>query len=832
MNQAYEQKRFFSILTVMENYICIHGHFYQPPRENPWLEAIERQASAQPYHDWNKRITAECYMPNSIARILDDKGRIDRIINNYSRISFNFGPTLLSWMEAEEPETYARILEADIMSRDRFSGHGSAMAQGYNHAILPLCNNRDRLTQVIWGISDFTRRFGRRPEGMWMPETAVDLQTLDVMAQQGIKFVVLAPHQAKNIRKRGESKWQSVADYGIDTGRVYEIELPGGQNMAVFFYNGVISSAVGFQRLLGDGSNFLNRLMGAFSPGRDYSQLVHIAVDGETFGHHHQFGEMALAFVIDKIESDMKVRLTNYGEYLEKNPPSWCAEIWDNSSWSCCHGVERWREDCGCSTGGNPGWRQKWRAPLRRALDELRDRLEPLYASEAGNLFNDPWAARNDYIDLIMDHEPEAAGRFFEAHARRPLDDKERIRALELLEMQRHALLMYTSCGWFFDDLAGIETLQVLQYAGRAIQLAEKLSGKSDIEAPFLETLDEAKSNQPEKGNGRDLYLKHVRPSIIDDPDIAAHYAMRSLFGNFPQRADFYSRVIDCRDMQTVERDGDKLILGSCAITSKITGESSDLDFAAIYQRTAKACLHLKKPEPIDKEYEDARQKKIAEMRGVFEKEQDMTRVFRLMEECFRDGCFELANLIEDERLEIFERIFMAAVTDFRAHARQMFARITPVVELMPGLDMKPMPRFEAIANEHFHFQLLDDFLRRPVLPDAVRSLLKTAECLNIKWQENRLEPEIRSIIETLAREALQSPADTAARHNLTTALRAEKILPFAVNFYETQNHCYALLRNQYPEIKAAADKGDPDAVNSIEELKTLGTLLSIKVDD
>jgi len=815
---------------ITENFICIHGHFYQPPRENPWLETIERQESAQPYHDWNQRISAECYTPNSLARILDGAGYIDRIINNYSRISFNFGPTLLSWMEVSEPETYARILEADRISYDRFSGHGSAMAQGYNHAILPLCNNRDKLTQVLWGILDFSRRFGRQPEGMWLPETAVDLETLDIMAQQGIKFVVLAPHQAKNIRKRGETRWQSVANCGIDTGKAYEIELPSGRNMAIFFYNGAISSAVGFHGLLGDGNNFLNRLMGAFSNELSCSQLVHIAVDGETFGHHHQFGEMALAYAIDKIESEGNVHLTNYGEFLERNPPFWYVEIWENSSWSCCHGIERWREDCGCSTGANPAWRQKWRAPLRMALDELRDRLAPLYLSGAKNLLDDPWSARNDYINLILDREPESAERFFSTHAARPLDEKERIRALKLLEMQRQALLMYTSCGWFFDDIAGIETIQVVQYAGRAIQLAENLSGESDIETSFLEKLAEAESNQPEKGNGRDLYLKFVTPTIIDDAGVAAHYAMRSLFQEFPPRVDFYSRIIERRELQAVERTGAKLILGSYSITSRITGEFTDVDFAAIYPWNTRTCFRIKKPQQEDKRYEAAAQKKITEMRAAFEKEEDIFKVFRIMEECFSDGCYELKDLIEDERRKIFECLLASTVAEIDVHAWKMFARVTPLVESMLDIGMTPPTRFMTIADEHIHAQLLDEFMRRPVCIDSVRALLETAHRRNIQWRRNMLEPEIRSIITSLARKAQQFPDDATARHDLTAAVIAAKTLPFAVNFYETQNHCYALLRSRYPETKIADDIGNPDAAILREEFNKLGALLSIKI--
>ena len=820
----------------MSRYICIHGHFYQPPRENPWLEAIELQESAQPYHDWNQRISAECYATNSLARILDGTGYIDKIINNYSRISFNFGPTLLSWLEDGDPETYARILEADRLSRDRFSGHGSAMAQGYNHAILPLCNRRDKHTQVLWGIRDFMRRFDRLPEGMWLPETAVDLQTLDVLAQQGIRFVVLAPHQAKNVRGYGESEWQSVANCGVDTGMAYEVELPGGQNIAVFFYDGAISNAVGFQKLLSDGHNFLNRLMGAFSPESDRPQLVHVAVDGETFGHHHQFGEMALAYLIDKIESGGDVRLTNYGEYLEKNPPSRYVEIVDGSSWSCCHGIERWREDCGCSSGANPGWRQKWRTPLRSALDELRDRLEPLYASEMKNLLRDPWAARDGYIDLILDRGQETVERFFAAYAVRPLDRKDRVRALELLEMQRFALLMYTSCGWFFDDITGIETLQILQYAGRAIQLAD--SSGSDIEASFLETLSEAESNQSEKGNGRDLYLKFVKPAIIDDIGIAAHYAMRSLVYDFPARADFYSRIIDRGDLRVINHNNAKLIVGNCTIISGITGEFADVDFAAIYPWNTRACVRLKTPEQSGNarqslKYRDCEaviQGKMAEMIAAFEKEEDMLKVFRLMDECYGDACFALKDLIKDEQLKFFECLIASATASLNAQTRHIFARIAPLMESMLNLGMTPPPRFLIVDNERFHSQLLNECMRRPVRPGNVLSLLETAKRRNIQWRQDALEPEIRAIIESLALQVCRSPTDVTARRNLTAALIATKYLPFTVDLHNAQNHCYALLRSQYPEIMAAVGTGNAEAESLYAEFQALGEMLSIKL--
>jgi alpha-amylase/alpha-mannosidase (GH57 family) len=473
----------------MNRHLCIHGHFYQPPRENPWLEAIEPQDSAHPYHDWNERITAECYGPNAMARILDG----ERIVNNYAQISFNFGPTLLAWMEEEKPEVYHAILEADRLSRARFDGHGSALAQPYHHSILPLANPRDKRTEILWGLADFERRFGRRAEGIWLPEAAVDLESLDILAAEGVLFTILEPGQALRVRPQGSEGWS----HEVDTTVPYEIALPSGRTLAVFFYDGATSRAVAFEGLLSSGERFARRLISRF-PDDNAEHLVHIATDGETYGHHHAYGEMALSYALHQIEANGWAKLTNYGAYLAGHPPRHEAEIREHTSWSCAHGVERWRSDCGCHTGGGEGWNQAWRAPLRQALDWLRDEVAPLYEAEAGRIFDDPWAARDAYI-----HERRSGAREHPSGAR----------ALELLEMQRHALLMYTSCGWFFSDLAGIETVQILQYAGRVVQLAERLFGVA-IEEGFLSRLERAWSNSSAAGTGRDLYEKHVRSAM------------------------------------------------------------------------------------------------------------------------------------------------------------------------------------------------------------------------------------------------------------------------------------------------------------------------------
>ncbi|HEY7821151.1 MAG TPA: DUF3536 domain-containing protein, partial [Vicinamibacteria bacterium] len=485
-------------------HVCIHGHFYQPPRENPWLEAVEPQDEAAPYHDWNERITAECYAPNTASRILDDRDRIVDIVNNYSHISFDFGPTLLSWLERNAPEVYRAILDADQESARRFGGHGSAIAQAYNHAILPLAPTEDKELQVEWGFRDFEARFGRAPEGMWLPETGVDLESLEMLAARQIRFTILAPHQAARVRKVGDSRWEDVSGARVDPTVPYLQRLPSGRSITLFFYDGPASRAVAFERLLHRGENLARRLV-SIVRDKESPRLGHIATDGETYGHHHAHGDMALAFALRAIEAQALATLTNYGAFLELSPPAHEVEIFERTSWSCAHGVERWRSDCGCSTGGKDGWNQAWRAPLREALDWLRMRLRPHLKRGEDALFKAPRAALLDYIEVILDRSLENVDRFLSRHAKTPLSSEDRVRALKLLELERQLQLMYTSCGWFFSDVSGIETVQVLQYAGRVIQLAERF-GQTQLEPQLLERLAHARSNIHDKGTARQIY--------------------------------------------------------------------------------------------------------------------------------------------------------------------------------------------------------------------------------------------------------------------------------------------------------------------------------------
>ncbi|MCB0636913.1 MAG: DUF3536 domain-containing protein, partial [Lewinella sp.] len=442
-----------------KKYCCIHGHFYQPPRENAWLETIEVQDSAAPYHDWNERINFECYAPNAKARILDDEGYIIGIENNYADISFNFGPTLLSWMEKADPATYEAIIAADKIGQERY-GHGGAIAQVYSHLIMPLANERDKRTQVAWGLRDFERRFGRPATGIWLAETAVDTDTLEILVDFGLAYTILAPRQAKAVKAPGAKEWTELAPGTVDPRRPYLCRLPSGRSISLFFYDGHVSQAVAFEGLLNDGRLLADRLVGTLDESGEV-QLGHIATDGESYGHHHPKGEMALAGCLRHLREHEGVTLTNYAAFLEEHPPKWEARIYDNSSWSCVHGVERWRSDCGCNSGGHMGWNQAWRGPLRAALDWLRDELVPIFTERTAPFLVDPWKGRDAYIDVILDRSGDALATFLDHQVKNPLSDDECTTLLRLLEMQRHAVLMYTSCGWFFDEISGLETNQI-----------------------------------------------------------------------------------------------------------------------------------------------------------------------------------------------------------------------------------------------------------------------------------------------------------------------------------------------------------------------------------
>ncbi len=482
-------------------YICIHGHFYQPARENPWSGDVAREDSALPYHDWNERVTAECYAPNARARLMGPGASVVAEVNNYERLSFDFGPTLLGWMERHAPDTYRAVLAADRVGQAHFSGHGQAIAQMYNHTIAPLDSDRDRRTQAVWGIRDFEYRFGRKPEGIWLAETAVDYKTLEILAGLGIRFTILSPHQARAVRLLGHSRWQHVDASSLDSGLPYLVRLESGGSIGVFFYDAAVARDVAFGGLLKDGRVLADRLVAESRTHAPEPRLLLVATDGETYGHHHKFGEMALATCFSKLGSS-GVPLTVPAEFLDFCPPRHEVLISENTSWSCPHGVERWRKDCGCSTGGHPNWNQAWRAPLREAMEMLRDRLAEVYECEAGRFFFDPWQARDDYIEVLLDRSRLEC--FLTNHVR---GDGSHFPAVGLLEMQRFMMLALSSDGWFFDDLSELTAIQVIRCACRAIELCRQLCGL-DLEPEYLHILGQARSNISEFGTGADIYRR------------------------------------------------------------------------------------------------------------------------------------------------------------------------------------------------------------------------------------------------------------------------------------------------------------------------------------
>ena len=807
----------------MDKCICIHGHFYQPPRENPWLEEIEQQDSAYPYHDWNERITAECYSTNAVSRIQDPKGKIIQIVNNYSRMSFNFGPTLLDWIKEKSADVYQAILEADLESHKNFSGHGSALAQAYNHIIMPLADRRDKYTQILWGIRNFEHHFGRKPEGLWLPETAVDLETLDILSELGLKFTILAPYQASRVRKISARAWRDVSGGRIDPTMPYELRLHSGRKINLFFYDGPISRAVAFEGLLANGENFAHRLLDGFSEENTLPQLAHIATDGETYGHHHRFGDMALAYALNYIESNNLARLTNYGEYLEKNPPTHQVEIFENTSWSCAHGVERWRSNCGCNSGEHRGWNQQWRTPLREALDWLRDTLAPAYEEKGKEFLKDPWGARDDYIAVILNRSPENIERFLNKHSARDLSETEKITVLKLLELQRHAMLMYTSCGWFFDELSGIETVQVIQYAGRVVQLADELFA-DPVEVHFLDLLEKAKSNIPDHQDGRHIYEKFVRPAAVNSEKVAAHYALSSLFEEYTQQTRLYCYAVQREDYHVFEAGKAKLLVGRAKMISEITLESADLAFGVLHFGDHNLNGGVKEFQG-DEVYKAT----LHELSETFKKG-DFPEIIRLLDKHFGESTYSIRSLFRDEQRKVLNLLLQSTLEEAEAVYRQLYERYAPMIRFMTNLGIPTPKAFYSAAEFVLNSNLRRAFENGELDPERIRTLLDEAKLERVTLDADTLEYTLRRSIERIANQLLINPSETSLLQRLNAILDITRSLPFMLNLWKAQNNYYEILQTVYPEFRDRAEKGDENARTWVGLFTSLGDKLSIRV--
>jgi alpha-amylase/alpha-mannosidase (GH57 family) len=786
-------------------YITLHGHFYQPPRENAWLEAVETQDSAHPFHDWNERITAECYASNASARILDARDRILRIVNNYASISFNFGPTLLSWLASRSPDTYQAVIAADHASRKRFGGHGSAIAQAYNHIILPLANARDQRTQVCWGIRDFESRFGRKPEGMWLPETAVDTPSLEALAAEGIAFTILEPHQAR-----------TVSGDPVDPTKAYRCVLPSGRSIAIFFYDGPISRAVAFENLLARGENLAHRLLGAFSDARKHPQLVNIATDGETYGHHHRYGDMALAYALHYIEDNELATITNYGQFLELHPPDEEVEIIEQTAWSCAHGVERWRSDCGCNTGAGPDWNQRWRDPLRRALDWLRDEAAAIFETKGAAVLRDPWAARDEYIDIILDRSEDRLSWFLKEHQHAG----EAPAALELLEMQRNALLMYTSCGWFFNDLSGIETVQVLQYAGRVVQLAERLSGRQ-LEAQFRERIGEAQSNLPDRGDGRQIYDRDIVPMRLDLRRVAAHYAVASLFDHFEDEAEVYCYRVKRHDFELQRAGRARMAVASITVTSIVTRESASFEFAVLHLGETELTGGVRATNAFS-DYEVAKKALDDALQPG-----GLPAVIRLLDRFFAETPISIRALFRDEQRRILNIICDATLQEAESALRALHERYDPLMRFHTRLGI-PLPKVLQTAAEFDVNLQVRRLAAEETIPLAeLEARLREAQEERIPLDETTLMA-ITAATERYASRFADDPANVDLLEsycNLVGLVRSTQLL---VNLRKPQNDYYRMTTTIRPAITSRAGNGASDATRWLEVFDSLGEQLSI----
>ncbi len=808
----------------MKRFVCIHGHFYQPPRENPWLEEVETEDSAYPYHDWNQRITAECYAPNTASRILDSRDRILDIINNYVRMSFNFGPTLLSWLEGSDPEVYQAILEADQESSRHFGGHGSALAQTYNHTILPLSSSRDKRTQILWGLEDFVHRFGRDPEGMWLPETAVDIETLEILAESGIRFTILASHQASRVRKPAEKKWQNVSGGHIDSRQPYLCRLPSGLSIVLFFYEAAIAREVAFGELLKTGQGFAERLRQGFSSASAHAELIHIATDGETYGHHHRFGEMALSFALHHLESKEHVRLCNYAGYLAEHPPEYEVEILENTSWSCSHGVERWRADCGCHSGAHPEWTQAWRGPLRAALDQLRLTLNPAYEKAIRAFGCDPWALRDKYIHVMLDRSEKSRHNFLASFGLQDVTSKQRIEIWKWLELQRNAQLMFTSCGWFFDEVSGIETVQVMRYAARSLQLAREL-GVPDPEPGFQAQLTKAPSNRTQFSHAAEVYASLVQPAVLDLHRIGAHHAVAAVFLEAAENQEKPSYTLSFSRLSQHEHQGQKLAIGRLRLQSRLTEEKLDLSFASIYLggHDVRAAVGL---EMLERVFDQMEKSLVSEFEAG-----NIEGLVPLLDRFLNPARFGLPHLYKDTKRAIVDRLLESILDDFKDAVRPIYTRDFDFIQAVHRMNV-PLPSALTQAVGFLRHQEIYHVLERPD-PDIeeLRSFAGQIKSGAFDLDQKTMSAALSRTLERLLGQIEQNSEDSASLRLLDGLIVVIGDLPLELNLWKSQNRYFHLRKRRFKELKILVRTGDLDAQADLASLHRIGDYLRVRSD-
>ncbi len=803
-----------------QGFVVIHGHFYQPPRENPWIEEIEEEAGAQPFHDWNERIATECYTPNACARIYDGQGRILDIINNYQHINFNFGPTLISWLADHAPLTYERLLAADRASQARL-GHGNAIAQAYNHTILPLATARDRETAVVWGLADFEHRFGRRAEALWLPETAVNYPTLATLVEHGLHYVILSPYQAKRVRPLSGGPWEAVTGETLDTTQAYRCFLPEGSGdpgkrhfIDVFFYDGQVASEISFGDLLADSYRLAERLTRRFNPALPRPQLMHVATDGENYGHHKKFGELALAHALTEALPQRGFTVTNYRAFLELAPPQMMVELYLGpdglgSSWSCAHGVGRWKENCGCATGGPPHWQQRWRTPLRQAFDFLREQLGKIYEAEGQKLFHDPWGARNRYIEVILDRRTEVLARFFAREGRPGFGPEQWVPALRLLEMQRHALLMYTSCGWFFADLAGLETLQVMKYAARALQLGQYFSA-APLEEPFLSHLERAVSNRPEEGNGRRIYERRIKPAVVDFPKIVNHWVISWLKARERQcPTHIYHFRVEPRDLEVESHASLSLAAGRLSVTSGITRASQDLAFFTAHLGSYLYRTQVQR-DPASTDYLALKQDLFQVLKAAPED------LIPLLARRLGDRYLTVHDVFQEEKEQIFRDLLAPNQEEAVGQVMHLFEEARALLEAMAAEHLA-LPRLYRALGEIALNRRLVLALRKLepepwLLPasEEVGNIVEEASRLNLKLESHEGARILSRLLDRHLRD-LAAAVHQEAADRFQEFLTLLGRIPMNLDLMEPQNFFFRFLDEHFPGL-AARSQRDPEA--------------------
>jgi hypothetical protein len=552
---------------------------------------------------------------------------------------------------------------------------------------------------------------------------------------------------------------------------------------------------------------------------RSDDQLVHIATDGESYGHHHSHGEMALAYALHYLESNQLARLTNYGEYLANHPPTMEVELHESSSWSCPHGVDRWRRHCGCNSGGRPGWNQHWRKPLRQAFDWLRDRLAPEFENRARTFFRDPWAARDDYVKVILDRSDENLQSFFDQHACRALGQDEWVTCLRLLELQRHAMLMFTSCGWFFDELSGIETVQTIQYAGRALQLARDLL-ELDLEGQFLDILARARCNIPEHGNGRRVYDMFVRPAIVDREKVGAHYAVSSVFETYPDQARIYSFTCTREHQHVLEAGRYRLVMGRAQIRFEITRNADVLSYGILHLGDHNLNCGVRVYQG-PAAYELLTQ----EMSEAFGRA-DFAQIIRLMDRHFGESNYSLKTLFRDQQRKILNQILASSQEDVESRLRQITDAYTPLLRFLEDLGAPLPAALHAASNFILNADLRRQFESDDFDPARVRQILANSRSSRVELNWPSLAYVAQGNLERCMLSLAASPDDTALLSRTADVAALARELPFELNLWKTQNTYYEMLRDVRPARLLASESGDAAAAEWLSHFQSLGDQL------